>query len=283
MTDQHSSGYWLEAGESRSAYVFLQHRSFTAALGGLIPKAIPVAEVRNVLDVGCGPGVWAIDVIKKYPHMRVTGIDNSAAAISDASRRVQMNKVGSAAFQQMDVTRALNFDDQSFDLVHMRSASPFIHAEAWPSVITELIRVLKPGGWLAIIDYEQGTTSSDAFNAITNVVMKAVRAVNSSLAPATLTFGAAAQLYGFFLNAYLLDVAYSFHAIDFGSSNNVDAREFIEGFLGVATNFKPLLLRLGLVESDSYDALVFRAREELTQPDTCGYGFLIATVGRKDM
>src|SRR5579859_2085078 len=209
MTDQHSPGYWLEAGESESAYVFLQHRSFTAALGGLIPQAIPTAEVRDVLDAGCGPGGWAIDVVEKYPQMHVTGIDNSELAIHDAWRRAQMSMAGGVAFQHMDVTQALHFNDQSFDLVHMRSASPFIHAGAWPTVIAELIRVLRPGGWLAIIDYEQGPTSSNAFNAITNLVMKAVRAINSSLAPATLTIGAAARLYSFFLNAYLLDVTYT--------------------------------------------------------------------------
>ena len=275
-------GYWPGATGSESAHIFLQHRAFTMALGGLIPPAISTDTIQNVLDVGCGVGRWAIDVIKAYPHMHVTGIDRSAAAIQGAQRSMQMSRMRQTKFQQMDVTQALTFENNTFDLVHMRAASPFIRPAAWPTVMAELTRVLRPGGWLTIIDYEQGPTSSDAFNTIATLVMQAVRASNASLAPATLSIGAAVRLYGFFLNAYLLDVNYTFHAVDFGPTNNSDAREFIEGILVVAANFKPLLSNLGLINPPNYVALIDRAREELTQPDACGYGLLVALVGCKD-
>ena len=51
MTDQY---------EAESNGLVIQHRYLTAALGGLLPKDIPPFEVHTVLDVGCGPGGWAL-------------------------------------------------------------------------------------------------------------------------------------------------------------------------------------------------------------------------------
>ena len=79
-----------------------------------------------------------------------------------------------------------------------------------------------------VIDYEQGPTSSEAFNTIGTLSMQAVRATGSTLAPASATIGVAVRLYSFLLNAYLLDVSYTVHTVDFGVQNAPGARDFIE-------------------------------------------------------
>ena len=283
MAEQRIEGYWLEANKAESERLLVQHRYFTKALGGLLPKSLPVEEIRTVLDVGCGPGGWVIDLARKYSHMSVTGIDSNCTALEQARHLAQLNAIHSVTFEQMDATKPLKFRDHTFDLVHMRSASPFIRPDMWQSVIAELVRVLRPGGWLTVIDYEQGPTSSPAFNRITMLSMQAVRAAGLSLAPHSLTIGAAVRLYGFLLNAYLLDVSYTVHAVDFGNHHNVDAPEFIEEMLVGSQNIKPFLKRLGLIESEqAFDSLIQQARVELTHPDACGYAYLIAATGKKD-
>jgi len=54
-----------------------QARLVTQCLGGLLPETIDLANVHDVLDIACGPGSWALDVARDYPHMRVTGVDIS--------------------------------------------------------------------------------------------------------------------------------------------------------------------------------------------------------------
>jgi trans-aconitate 2-methyltransferase len=41
-------------------------------------------EVRDVVDVGCGPGYLTATLAHRYPRARVTGLDSSAAMIAEA-------------------------------------------------------------------------------------------------------------------------------------------------------------------------------------------------------
>lgn len=44
---------------------------------------------RSILDVGCGGGAFTVELAKRYPKAKVTGIDTSAAAIDYANRQLQ--------------------------------------------------------------------------------------------------------------------------------------------------------------------------------------------------
>ena len=35
----------------------------------------PLKDPREILDVGTGTGIWAIDMADRYPNAKVTGID----------------------------------------------------------------------------------------------------------------------------------------------------------------------------------------------------------------
>lgn len=54
----------------------LQHRAMFLAAGGQLFYA-PVAKPQNVLDLGTGIGIWAIDVADAHPEALVTGVDLS--------------------------------------------------------------------------------------------------------------------------------------------------------------------------------------------------------------
>src|SRR5436305_9786977 len=116
MAEKEGNGYWLETNEAESARLLVQHRYFTAALGGLLPDTLPLHKVKTVLDVGCGPGGWVLDLVRQHRHVQATGIDISAHAVREASRLAQMHKIHSASFQQMDATQPLAFANETFDL-----------------------------------------------------------------------------------------------------------------------------------------------------------------------
>lgn len=272
----------FDPGEAEIARLSIDHRYFTAALGGLLPRAIPMHAVRHVLDVGSGPGDWALDLIKQYPSLQVTGIDNSEKVAREAERRSHYYNMRSAKFVLADATRQLPFNDDSFDLVHMRFASSFIFPNQWPTVLAEMLRVLRPGGWINIVEQEPGSTSYEAFNRIMALTMQALRLVGLSLSPFSNTIGVAARIYGLLLDAYLLDVSYDVHIVDLGADNHLNNSDARASAWTMLMNFKPLVIGVGLVDAQTWDALLTELREEVDQAGACGYSYLISTSGRKD-
>jgi ubiquinone/menaquinone biosynthesis C-methylase UbiE len=101
----------------------------------------------DALDVGCGTGFLSLELAAR--GHRVTGIDFAPQMLAEAQRKAATQEGLPVRFEEGDA-EALRFSDASFDLVitrHVLWTLP--HPEA---AIDEWIRVLRPGGRLAIID-----------------------------------------------------------------------------------------------------------------------------------
>lgn len=274
--------YWQETAASEVARVFFGHPYMMEALGNLLPPEIDLRYVQKVLDIGCGKGEWARRLAKRYPHIHVIGVDTSKPLIQEAVQQAQSEGLNSLSFLQFGTAQALNFPGESFDIVHVHSLASFVSTAMWSRILDEMIRVLKMRGWLNIVDYEHGTTSSQTFNKLAAMGMAGVRALGGSIAPSSPTLGVAARLYGFLVDAGLIDVAYSVHALDYGTNSHPGTRAFLDDFVVDMRDFKPFLLQLGLLDGDTFDALLAQTSSDFYQPDFCGYAYLISAVGRKE-
>ena len=103
----------------------------------LLLKFLEPQPGERILDVGCGSGIFTVDVLKSGAW--VTGIDLSAAMLSRAIVRGGDGFVGLCA----DMCN-LPFGDNSFDRVFSMTAIEFVADGA--RAIGELNRVVKPGG-----------------------------------------------------------------------------------------------------------------------------------------
>lgn len=45
------------------------------------------------------------------------------------------------------------YEVNSYDLIHSRFIGPGIHKNRWPSYVRDLRKLLKPGGWLQMVEY----------------------------------------------------------------------------------------------------------------------------------
>ena len=127
-------GHSIRTPAERAAW----DRIFDLVLGG--------RDALDVLDAGSGTGFLSLELASR--GHRVTGIDFAPAMLAEA-RRKAAERDAAISFEEADAEQ-LPFAPGSFDLIvsrHVLWTLP--HPEA---AIREWIRVLRPGGRLAVID-----------------------------------------------------------------------------------------------------------------------------------
>lgn len=95
-------------------------------------------NTSRILDVGCGTGATTCYLAQSRPNIQ--GVDFSSLFIEEAKKNAPF-------FRVMDMT-ALDFPESSFDLVC--SADAIEHVEGLDKALSEMKRVLKPGGHLIL-------------------------------------------------------------------------------------------------------------------------------------
>jgi ubiquinone/menaquinone biosynthesis C-methylase UbiE len=100
-----------------------------------------------VLDLACGPGFVSFAFAKACA--KVVGVDITEAFLNKAIARAEELGLDNVEFLRGDVN-ALEFPDDTFDISICRAA--FHHFLDPLTVLTELKRVTKPGGKIAILD-----------------------------------------------------------------------------------------------------------------------------------
>jgi SAM-dependent methyltransferase len=101
-------------------------------------------EGRDVLDVGCGDGAYALTAARA--GARVIGLDRSTAALDAA--RANAEAKGLDVDLQVGDASALPFPADRFDVVLAVTVLCFVEKPA--QVVAEMARVLRPGGVLVL-------------------------------------------------------------------------------------------------------------------------------------
>ncbi|MBE5917673.1 MAG: class I SAM-dependent methyltransferase [Pseudobutyrivibrio ruminis] len=109
----------------------------------------------QIVDIGCGGGRNAGELLKKYSRAHVTAIDYSDVSVSKASvYNADAIKNGRCEVMQGDVS-ALNLPEEKYDL-----ATAFETIYFWPGLkecFAQVAKVLKPGGIFMIVNESDGT------------------------------------------------------------------------------------------------------------------------------
>ena len=124
-----------------------------------IVESIPWRGDETVLDIGCGRGLFLISAAKRLKSGKATGVDiwrpddlsgNSAeATMNNAKAEGVANRI---KIENTDA-RKLPFGANSFDVVVSSLAIHNIDGSSERAkALREIARVLKPGGYLAILD-----------------------------------------------------------------------------------------------------------------------------------
>lgn len=115
----------------------------------VVPRVLPRDLGAEVLEIGCGSGAMAAEVLRARPDVEryvATDVDPAMAALA----RRQLAGFGDRAEAQEVDAAGLPFADASFDVVV--SWLMLHHTITWEQVLADAVRVLRPGGLLAGYD-----------------------------------------------------------------------------------------------------------------------------------
>lgn len=142
------------------AYNFARRKwTYASRIRAEIFDSLALHGDETVLDVGCGGGVLLNEAAKRLTSGRATGIDIWAPHTGGGNYDLLMKNAGAEGvadkieFKQADV-RSLPFGNASFDVIVSSGALHHISRERsdHEKAIQEMLRVLKPGGRIALWD-----------------------------------------------------------------------------------------------------------------------------------
>lgn len=107
---------------------------------------------RFILDIATGTGDFAFEALRLNPE-KVTGIDISAGMVEVGKEKVIKRKKESQIELKLGDSEQLEFADQSFDAITVGFGVR--NFENLEKGLGEMVRVLKPGGQAAILEFSK--------------------------------------------------------------------------------------------------------------------------------
>ncbi|RIA82766.1 S-adenosyl-L-methionine-dependent methyltransferase [Glomus cerebriforme] len=138
----------------------------------------PVGEIlktggANVLDIGCGNGTWLLEMAKDFPESKFVGVD--IAPLFPTNHGLE-----NLEFRLNNLLEGLPFEDNTFDLVFARLVGDTFSEREWEeTVLRELGRLIKPGGFLEIMQTDSELFSVGKNSEIWNKALLAMNMNNS--------------------------------------------------------------------------------------------------------
>jgi len=122
------------------------HQIYLIVLNGRLTKAPLPPDITRVLDVGSGPGDWALAMGEQYPDAEI--IANDISIFDNDPGSVSPSNV---SFQIDDAESEWTYRD-TFDLIHFRGLSGAF--ADWSFIYRQAFTHLKPGGYIEISDFD---------------------------------------------------------------------------------------------------------------------------------
>jgi len=117
---------------------------------GVAEEVVSAFKSGLLLDLGTGPGYLPLEIVKRSPEIRITGIDLSGKLIRMAQSNALKAGVSDKVSFEAGNAAKLRFQDNSFDMV---ISTGMLHMLKNPvRVLEECYRVVKPGGEVWIYD-----------------------------------------------------------------------------------------------------------------------------------
>ena len=273
--------YFIDAENvAEMARLAMQDRLTTKAMGGLLPEQANLSAIHDILDIACGPGAWALDMAQAFPQKRVTGIDISRLMVEYAQAQAREKDLHNATFQVMDALNPLEFADNSFDLVNARFITGFMSKAAWPLLVRECTRILRPGGILRLTECESPLTNSKGSERMYEMLAQALARADRIFSVDGRHIGITPVLGRLLHDAGFVAIQKRSHVIDysFGTEAHAGCYQDVMTFLKL---LQPFFVNVGVTTQEEANRLYLQTLEEMRSENFCGIFFFLTAWGMK--
>ncbi len=108
---------------------------------------------RHILDVATGTGDMALLAWKMLQPDRITGIDISAQMLEAGRKKIEKEGLGEKIKLETGDSETINYSENTFDAV--MAAFGVRNFENLENGLAEMLRVLKPGGQVLIVEFSR--------------------------------------------------------------------------------------------------------------------------------
>lgn len=276
-----SNTYIFDANDpTELARLINQDRIVTKAMDGPLSGVPDPTKLRNVIDLGCGPGGWVLDVAFDLPGAEVEGFDSSQAMVEYANARARTQLLPNASFGEMDITKPFEIANNSIDLVNARFLMGVLKREAWLPFLEECHRVLRPGGCLRLTEAaEFGQTTSVPVDQLLTLTRHALYQLGYGFTPENGMY-LLPKLLSYYKQQQYQHIQVRAAALHYSAETEAWADQFHNLDI-INQQMKPVLLKLGLIGEGFFDELYQEALIEMQYPSFCGLVHLTTIIGQK--
>lgn len=139
--------YMYPCDEPEKDRMDIYHKLFLVARRDQLHQApIPPNWDPRILDLGCGTGIWAIDMADRYLNAEVLGLD----LVNIQPEKIPPN----LRFRiPRDYESPWTLGEDSWDLIHLRMACGSV--SSWPELYQKIYAHLRPGaGWIEHVEID---------------------------------------------------------------------------------------------------------------------------------
>jgi demethylmenaquinone methyltransferase/2-methoxy-6-polyprenyl-1,4-benzoquinol methylase len=133
-------------------------------------KKLKKDDPKRILDIATGTADMAIMACKLLHPDHIVGIDISQQMLEEGRKKVEKEQLGDKIDLLRGDSEAINFDENTFDAV--MAAFGVRNFENLEKGLTEMLRVMKPGGQVVILEFSKPRQT--AVRGLYNLYMKIV-------------------------------------------------------------------------------------------------------------
>lgn len=232
----------------------------------------------NVLDIACGPGIWAMRVAKAYPQTQVNAIDLNQSMVDYAHLAARGEGISNIAFQQADYTQLdRTFPSHHFDFVHVRQILWHL-GPTRDALVRQWAALVKPGGMMRLTDWEASTTNSPNFSKLGDYLNQALYAHKRS--DTEYRVGIVYHLVPLLRQAGFSQTREQAHYVNFSAGTPYHDM-YIQDITQGAVALEKFIASSGVVDSATYRACLRESIKEIDSPDFLGGHFFLSAWGTK--